>query len=453
MEQQKHIINKVFLEVGTNSNELAHKFKDNLAVFFKYQVFPKIENYFEKYYPEASDITMRFNKVEIDINKVDIDHFPEIANRIVEQFKKKMDSIIRRAGIHPQDNNEWTLITKSKSKLDAFLYFLKTGYKPWWSPNLQSILTLQNIKIIKSENGFYSEIVKALAFKTVRERLVNQFKNEVLWIILRTSDSEKTLTKQKVFKILDKNKVLRYHFWNAIIEHYTLQRISTIKDTLNHLKTVKKSIDAEDFSTLKTFIASIIEKPIEKVETFQFRAKETTNNPTEILVTEAEDGFFVDNAGLVIMHPFLKHLFKNAKLIDSNGKIKPSKIETAIHLLHYLSTKKQQQLESELVLEKFLCGYPISKPMSRFIKLPKVLKQMADEVLQSAISHWIAVKNTSPDGLRTGFLQREGKLVIENDTGRLIIERKGQDVLLDKIPWNINLIKLPWRDKIIYVEW
>ena len=47
MEQQKHIINKVFLEVETNSNEVAHKLKDNLAVFFKHQVFPKIENYFE----------------------------------------------------------------------------------------------------------------------------------------------------------------------------------------------------------------------------------------------------------------------------------------------------------------------------------------------------------------------------------------------------------------------
>ncbi len=78
---------------------------------------------------------------------------------------------------------------------------------------------------------------------------------------------------------------------------------------------------------------------------------------------------------------------------------------------------------------------------------------MAEELLQSAITHWKALKNTSPDGLRTGFFQRDGKLIEENNSCRIIVERKAQDVLLDNIPWNIHLIKLPWHKKVVFVEW
>ena len=451
MIQQKHIINKVFLDVETNSNTVAFKLKDNLAVFFKHQVFPKIENYFEKHYGVSSDVTIRLNKVEIDINKTHIDQLPEIANQIVEQLKKKIDGMMQRAEIHSENSPEWTLSTNSKSKLDAFIYFLKTGHKPWWSPNFQALITLQDLKTFTSEKSFYSEMVKALSINTVRERLVNQFGNEALWIVLSASGFKKSVAKKKVFEILDKDDGLRNQFWNVIIQCHTLKRTSLPKETIRQFTKVNKRIAKEEYLVLKTFIESIIKQPFDSIETFETTAKEGPNISTEILVPE--DGFFVENAGLVLLHPFLKQFFVNAKFTDSNGKIKPSQMETAIHLLYYLSKKEEQQLESELVLEKFLCGYPINKPMRRFVKLPKGLKQMAEEVLQSVISHWTVLKNTSPDALRTGFLQRDGKLIIENETGRLIVERKGQDILLDKTPWNINLIKLPWRDKIIYVEW
>jgi hypothetical protein len=74
-------------------------------------------------------------------------------------------------------------------------------------------------------------------------------------------------------------------------------------------------------------------------------------------------------------------------------------------------------------------------------------------LLKNVISHWGALKNTSPDGLREVFLQRNGKLMIKDETATLQVERKSYDVLLEKLPWNISKVKLPWFKKIIFLEW
>ena len=80
-------------------------------------------------------------------------------------------------------------------------------------------------------------------------------------------------------------------------------------------------------------------------------------------------------------------------------------------------------------------------------------REEAETVLQAAISHWQALKNTSINGLRSSFLLRQG-LVREVENGwRLRVERKPFDILLDQLPWGIGIIKLPWMEEILWVEW
>ncbi|MFD1614234.1 contractile injection system tape measure protein [Gelatiniphilus marinus] len=462
MQKATHIINKVFIEFNTNSSKKAFALKDNLSAFLKQQLFPMIEQYFETKNAVLSDSTLRFNTIEIEINQSDIENLNNLKTNIFNKLKEKIDSEIQNAGNHTEDQNKLVVLSKNKSKLDTFLYFLQTGEKPWWQINISTLFNEKGIKTIITETGFSSRFIKILAYKKVRQRLVNQFPDNILVLLLSKPNSKKISAKPKIFSVLERRIELRNTFWMAIIETYRHNNSSSIKTMLNQLKAIKtsrlKEIEmlenfANEMADMPIKLKKEIEPPNEKdafLKTNATKEQEVKEQEKEI---ESDKSIYINNAGLVLMHPFLKHFFINAKLADSKGNLMDSEKETAIHLLHYLSTKQEQQLESELVLEKFLCAYPINQTMQRFTALPPELKLMAEEVLQSAITHWDALKNTSPDGLRTGFLQREGKLIVENNNCKIIVERKAQDILLDKMPWNIHLIKLPWLDNLIFVEW
>ncbi|WP_418604238.1 contractile injection system tape measure protein [Hwangdonia sp.] len=464
MKEATHIINKVFLEVNTNSSKKAFALKDNLGVFLRHQLFPMIERYFETKNTVLSGSTLRFNKIEIEINQTDVENLNSLKNNIFNTFKEKIDSEIKNASNYTEDQNKLVLLSKNKSKQDAFIYFLQTGEKPWWQINTSTLFDEAGIKSIISDEGFSARFIKALAHQKARQRLVNQFNDSILTLLLATPNSIKTTVNRKIFSILQSDKQLRHTFWMAIMKAYRYKDTSEVKIMVKQL-TVFKTINLKQIEALENFASGLVNKPLNKkkeIEPTKEKAlflktniteeKEDNEQEEEVAAT-TEKSLYINNAGLVLMHPFLKQLFINAKLADSKGNLIDSKKEKAIHLLHYLSTKQEHQLESELVLEKFLCGYPINQTMQRFIALPQDFKLMAEEVLQSAVTHWKALKNTSPDGLRTGFLQREGKLIVENKNCKIIVERKAQDILLDKIPWNIHLIKLPWLEHLIFVEW
>jgi hypothetical protein len=63
------------------------------------------------------------------------------------------------------------------------------------------------------------------------------------------------------------------------------------------------------------------------------------------------------------------------------------------------------------------------------------------------------LKNTSANGLREGFLKRDGLLTRQDRGWLLRVEKKTLDVLLEKIPWGYGLIRLPWNEYLVTVEW
>ncbi|XRE42841.1 hypothetical protein ACIVBQ_001045 [Tenacibaculum discolor] len=171
--------------------------------------------------------------------------------------------------------------------------------------------------------------------------------------------------------------------------------------------------------------------------------KEDTSEPKSHLIR---------NAGLILLHPFLKQFFNSCGFLDKENKIiKPNE---AVHLLHYVATKKEQQFENNLIFEKFLCNLPIQSSIERNIVLSDELKEKSEELLRAVLQNWSILKNSSNDLLRNEYLQREGKLDLTKDNPTLTVERKTQDILLDtKLPWNLSLCKLPWRKELIFTNW
>jgi len=163
----------------------------------------------------------------------------------------------------------------------------------------------------------------------------------------------------------------------------------------------------------------------------------------------------LSNCGLIIVHPFLLHLFKNLNYLNEKNQFNSVEEQwRAVYLVHYLGSGENIELnESELAMSKILCGMEIQQDVPPLIKLKKNEINNADELLVALIEHWKKLGRTSPDALRNTFIKRSGMLEAADNTLQITVESSGTDVLLDFIPWNINLIKLPWIKKIIYVSW
>ena len=169
-----------------------------------------------------------------------------------------------------------------------------------------------------------------------------------------------------------------------------------------------------------------------------------------ILLIELAEGIFINNAGAVIIAPFLFPLFEKTGLLKDNEILEAG---TAISLLHYCVTGNTNPMEYELFLLKILCGVVPDYVFQAEHDLDKGLLKEADELLSSVIEHWSIIKNTSIEGLRESFLKRNGKLSFVNDTWVLQVEQKPYDMVLTKIPWNISMIKLPWMKYRLNTEW
>ena len=127
--------------------------------------------------------------------------------------------------------------------------------------------------------------------------------------------------------------------------------------------------------------------------------------------------------------------------------------QMAIYLLHYLATKQTNVPEYELVLPKLLCGWSLNEPVVQ-VDLPDAALREGENLLQTAIDYWDALKSTSPDGLREGFLQREGKLTRSGENNwKLQVEQQAIDVLLSRLPWGLSMVKFPWMEGLLIVEW
>ncbi len=176
------------------------------------------------------------------------------------------------------------------------------------------------------------------------------------------------------------------------------------------------------------------------------------NLPAEDETAETPSSVLVQQAGVVLMFPLLESLFKKLGWLDAQRHIRMDKRTAALFALHFAVTGRQHADEPELLMNKLLLGMPLSQPAPREFDLGETCRHEIELMLKAIIGHWTALKNTSVDGLRDTFLQRQGSLLEEGDAYVLHVERKGFDVLLERLPWSIRVVALPWLKKPLIVD-
>lgn len=170
---------------------------------------------------------------------------------------------------------------------------------------------------------------------------------------------------------------------------------------------------------------------------------------------EEDPTIFVNNAGLAIVFSLLPSIFKSMEFLNEKGEFLNDAVrERAIHFLAYLTHQQEQTPEEELVLNKILIGWPLSKSIMKNVPLSEAEKTVAEEVLVEIIDKWPGMDGTSPASFRKSWLQRDGRLEPDSqETYVLRVDQRGFDMLLDRLPWRYGKFEVPWTKSTIRVEW
>jgi hypothetical protein len=173
----------------------------------------------------------------------------------------------------------------------------------------------------------------------------------------------------------------------------------------------------------------------------------------EIEQLPVAESFYVDNAGVVLLWPFLQRYFQMLDLMD--GKVFAGFAQQcrAAHLLQYLVSGTIEASEHTLLLNKIVCGIKTALPLEVGGPLSESEKQVSEQLLHGVTQNWGQLKNTSIEGLRETFLMREGRLVRKEDDWTLTVSGKSFDVLLRTLPWAISTIRLSWMEGVLWVQW
>tara|TARA_B100001059_G_scaffold100683_1_gene100431 strand:+ start:89469 stop:95588 length:6120 start_codon:yes stop_codon:yes gene_type:complete len=162
---------------------------------------------------------------------------------------------------------------------------------------------------------------------------------------------------------------------------------------------------------------------------------------------------FIENAGLILLWPFLSRLFDKLNLLEDKNFVDETAQQKAILLTEYLVTGNTDFQESSLALNKLICGAPLETYVDVNLSIEAFELKLCDSLLKSMIDNWEKINNSSISTLRETFLIREGVLVRSNANFKLNVEKKPFDVLLTTLPWTISMIQTSFMKNRIIVTW
>lgn len=392
------------------------------------------------------------DQLEIDLGKISLKgHHNPIKAGLATKLKKQLAEENQRL------STENLVVKKEVNTINLFEDFITTGNMPNQLP--AAIKTVKQLadwlgnQIKSSPSLLTLQIEKMHKAREFRERLFkwplqvfwNAFakKNALRQVML---DAEELLLKTPAsntrtignfrnlaWRLLDLSENQQVVQENLRL---ALEQIAPDLNTQDRKKLLKK---AEKIAAKATI--DVKESPIEP-ELDKPLSKNKQPNRSSI---------FVRNAGIVLVAPFLTSLFQHLKI--TKGK-NIQKLKKAISTLNFIDKGSIEEQSVDTALYKILCGMDLLYPVNpEFIKLTKKECFEVEEMLTEIIVHWKVLKNTSPNGLRTGFLWREGMLEETEDNFKLKVESQAQDILLSHLPWSVGVIKLPWMIKPLHVDW
>jgi hypothetical protein len=422
----RHIIQKQFLEVEMQDPPDAFAFRNRLGELYYDRILPGLEKMFDEIGTKNKLIRKEF--LEIDVGVIPSKNWEEL---FVDKVLRKMkESLILESGISYEKNEinksteedvakKNTLEKHNKNVEDIFFFFLQRGFFPWYVSANYDLKEALEIWMKQHPSAFKKSFLNILekSDRKIIQRLIYQFDNELLNKMLSLI-LEKKLWKQ----------IRQYEKKIRLIEYIETEESFNLVAAIEQLSLVD-SLPAKKIADKK--------KPM-KTETVR-------------------ESIFIQNAGFVMVHPFLPLFFNAIGLTDEKNNFKDeASHQKAVLMSQYLVNGAVNISEETLVLNKIICGYPLEEPIIKELQFSELDINEARDLLAQIVLAWkmngVPVNKTI-EGLQESFLQREGKLVQQDKDWILQIEQKPFDMVLASLPWSIGIIKNTWMEGMLWVEW
>ncbi len=514
MSSQQHIVQKLTVEIGLSSQDVAFDLQTKITNEYKRLVLSSMGEVFDSLVDAGEFFSI--DKLEIDIGTIamnELEH--ELPGKIKAGVEEAVTRLLHEARSTPGGSAEVRMVTKqgdilivqtslkdqSHSLFEALFYLLEFGVLPWSSdrkekPGLNFLLS----EAIKNNPGVLRTGLKQLQNKPhVFRRLAMQVREEQLvelahilgrnfssrlpvflkeiTALTNTKSTTKSKTQSKT-QSKAQNKIvtpdeLRIFFWQESLRYFVTneEQLTGGAQEKKYLLTVLKSVLAEfELATLKNTndCTPVLKEAIKEAQEEKKIPGAIKKDDEELLLDSpaAEEGIYIANAGLVILAAYLAGFFKNIGFVKGNEFVSETMQWKAVHLLQWMvygdrddavevgAAENEETNEHDLAFNKILCGIDIAEPIPENFYLSDDEKDEATALLKAVIENWDIIKRSSTRSLQITFLQKEGRLKRMGSDWDLLIERDSAvDMLIDRLPWSIGMIRLPWSTETVHVTW
>jgi hypothetical protein len=478
MTPDHHLIRTTSVNFRFNGNISGLDLQEEVAAWCRGFLGPAIDSVLKDYDDLEEVISIDELKLDINLGNAS-DWQKELGERLFHQLREKIQAKIAL------QKEDIVIKSKSASFYEILAYFLKFGLFPW-NADLKSMHDFKDELLKWSDSSSSSELKKLLAehqdSRSIK-RITSLLDEDVFEIFISKITKENRETIAVIFKDISaiisslatdrqmqqnffrdlKEKLIKYaaeapsekiiafaveEWMEEIMEHHP---VNPEKMDLSSISTVEMKMIIRELK--KNIQLSSGQKPLKSGKSKRkshFPIEKEAEKIKEELDKELKEGFYVNNAGAVIIASFLPMLFFRTGITADNRILDEA---TALAMVNYCITGRNEAAEFELLLPKVLCGIAPESIIEIDPLTDENAIREADEMLKSVIEHWSVLKETSIDGLRESFLQRNGKLVFSGEEWLLFVEKNTYDMLLEHLPWNIQMIKLPWMKNRLTTIW
>jgi hypothetical protein len=213
-----------------------------------------------------------------------------------------------------------------------------------------------------------------------------------------------------------------------------------------------EELDEAAAATLPAEVLSDAQRLLRRAQP-EAMSEAATRTPRLDLAYASSAEAYVENAGLVILWPFLGHLFDRLELMADKQFRHPAALHRAVGLLQHLATEDLSPPEYQISLAKVLCGMPMTEVFDFGPPVTEAEAEEGSNLLTAVIANAPILNEMSIAGFRGSFLLRKGVLGTRDGAWLLRVERASYDVVLDRFPWGMSWVKLPWMEAPLEVEW
>ncbi|MEM7657454.1 MAG: contractile injection system tape measure protein [Bacteroidota bacterium] len=244
-----------------------------------------------------------------------------------------------------------------------------------------------------------------------------------------------------------------YQLFHRLIRTVHRQGTRTATEFLQQIETQLSNLELSDPTELKGYV-QLMQQELAKQPLLRPPSPETEAAKQAKEIRHGSVPIRMNNAGLVLVWPFFPHYFNMLGLLTPKRQFKDEAAQAkAPHFLQYLVNKQTDAPESELTLNKLLCGVPFETPIPASLEMTEAEQELGEGLIRAAIQQWGALKKVSPDGMRGSFFIREGSMSPKGKHWEIQVEAKPYDLLIDRLPWGLSVIKFPWMTQALHVQW